>query len=74
MGLVGYGNWEPNLLRNLISESRVEVVGLAESSLAARDRAKGIYPQINSFDSLSDLIKHAQPHAVVIAKPRRVIL
>ena len=39
LGIIGYGYWGPNLLRNFAVNSEFEVVALAERHEAARSRA-----------------------------------
>ena len=43
-GVIGYGYWGPNVVRNLMSLEESRVVAIAEISPAARARALKAYP------------------------------
>ena len=69
VGLVGYGYWGPNLLRNLVSQGGCEVIGVVDSNPAAAKKVRDLYPQIPVFDQLSDCLSQQKPDAMVIATP-----
>jgi predicted dehydrogenase len=69
VGLVGYGYWGPNLLRNLVNQRGFEVIGVVDTDPAAQKRCAEIYPQIPIFSSLDDCLKQGKPDAMVIATP-----
>lgn len=69
MGLVGYGYWGPNVLRNLMSHPVIEVVGLADSNSEARIRAEKAWPHVKTFESVTELLSSCRPEAVVITTP-----
>jgi predicted dehydrogenase len=71
MGIVGYGYWGPNLVRNFseATGSRVAAVcDLRPQSLAAVGRR---YPTIRTTNSFDDLLKDAAIEAIAIATPVR---
>ncbi|HUP58237.1 MAG TPA: Gfo/Idh/MocA family oxidoreductase [Bdellovibrionota bacterium] len=68
-GLVGYGYWGPNLLRNLVSHGGVDVVGVIESKADARAKCSALYPHIPVFASLEDFFRKGGADAMVIATP-----
>ena len=47
-GVIGYGYWGPNIVRNLMSLEGSQVVAIAEISPAARLRAQKAYPGVQS--------------------------
>jgi predicted dehydrogenase len=71
IGIVGYGYWGPNLVRNFseAAGSRVAAVcDLRPQSLAAVGRR---YPTIRTTNSFDDLLKDAAIEAIAIATPVR---
>jgi predicted dehydrogenase len=71
MGIVGYGYWGPNLVRNFseAAGSRVAAVcDLRPQRLAAVGRR---YPTIRTTNSFDDLLKDAAIEAIAIATPVR---
>ncbi len=69
IGLLGYGYWGPNLLRNLVSNANTAVVGLVEPDPAARARAARTYPHVPVFEDLDKFLSQVKPDGVVIATP-----
>jgi predicted dehydrogenase len=71
IGIVGYGYWGPNLVRNFseAAGSRVAAVcDLRPQSLAAAGRR---YPTIRTTSNFDDLLKDAAIEAIAIATPVR---
>jgi predicted dehydrogenase len=69
VGVVGYGYWGPNLVRNFASNPSARVVGVSDldpDKLAAIKRA---YPSVTTTDRYEDLLKDPGIDAVVIATP-----
>lgn len=69
MGLIGYGYWGINLLRNLVVNQENEVVGVVELNSEARKKCSALYPHIPVFDNIEKFLKEQKPDAVVIATP-----
>src|SRR6185312_1388472 len=69
IGLVGYGYWGPNLLRNFRSNADCRVVGVAEKKHETRDRISAAFPDIRTFEDAETLIALREVDAVVIATP-----
>ncbi len=69
VGLVGFGYWGPNLLRNLIDNGNFDVVGVVELSPQARAKCSRQQPSIKTFDDLKSFLAETRPDAVVIATP-----
>jgi predicted dehydrogenase len=68
-GLIGFGYWGPNLLRNLWLNPRFEVVGLAEPRKERRDQAGMHYPEVQLYEAAEEMIDNPAIEAVVIASP-----
>jgi predicted dehydrogenase len=68
-GVIGYGYWGPNIVRNLSSLEDAEVLSIAEMSPSARNRAQKAYPQINVTPDASDVISSPKIDAIAIVTP-----
>ena len=68
-GVIGYGYWGPNVVRNLTSLEDTQVLAIAERSQAARERAQKAYPVINVTPDASDIFLSAEIDAVAVVTP-----
>lgn len=69
VGLIGYGYWGPNLLRNLAATPGCEITMLADRDETRLGPATQAYPRVRSTTSPAGLIDDPQVDAVVIATP-----
>lgn len=69
VGLIGYGYWGPNLLRNLVAQANAEVVGVVEGNPNARAKCAMLYPHLSIFATLDEFLAKGTVDAVVIATP-----
>jgi predicted dehydrogenase len=68
-GVIGYGYWGPNVVRNLTSLEGSQVLAIAEMSPNARKRAKKAYPGIDVTPDASDVFLSAEIDAVAVVTP-----
>jgi predicted dehydrogenase len=68
-GVIGYGYWGPNIVRNLTGVDGSEVKAIAEINPAAQARARKAYPGVNVTPSAMDVISSPQIDAVAIVSP-----
>jgi predicted dehydrogenase len=68
-GVIGYGYWGPNVVRNLTSLECSQVLAIAEMSPAARKRAQKAYPAITVTPHSSDVISSSEIDAVAVVTP-----
>lgn len=68
-GVIGYGYWGPNIVRNLVSLEGSQVLGIAEVSPAARVRAQKAYPGIKITPDASELIQSTDIDAIAVVSP-----
>lgn len=68
-GIVGYGYWGPNILRNLDNVDGVRVLAIADASPAARKRAQTAHNQVRVTADASDIMSSADIDAVAIVTP-----
>lgn len=64
-GVIGYGYWGPNVVRNLMSLEGAEVTAIAEISPSAQARARKTYPGVKITSSAMEVI--TSPHTDVVA-------
>lgn len=69
IGIVGYGYWGPNLLRNFSQLDNVEVTTIVDLDTSRFKLLNKQYPQIKCIDSFKELIEDEKIQAVVIATP-----
>ncbi len=68
-GVIGYGYWGPNVVRNLTSLEDSQVLTIAEMSPAARLRAQKTYPGIYVTPDASDVFLSTEIDAVAVVTP-----
>ena len=69
IGLIGYGYWGPNLLRNFINLDEVGKFYLSDLNNERLQLAKKKYPHVNIIKNAEDLISNPQIDAILIATP-----
>jgi predicted dehydrogenase len=69
VGVIGYGYWGPNLVRNFAAGPRTRVVAIAELSPARRQAAATSVPHIRCVAEAAELIGDPEIDAIVIATP-----
>src|SRR5580693_4871697 len=68
-GVIGYGYWGPNVVRNLTQLEKADVVAVSDLSSSARKRASKLYPQIDVTSDPSDLICSNKIDVVAVVTP-----
>jgi predicted dehydrogenase len=68
-GVIGYGYWGPNVVRNLASLDDSQVLAIAEKSPTARQRAQKAYPGTSVTPNASDVFLSTEIDAVAIVTP-----
>jgi len=66
---IGVGYWGPNLLRNLVSHSRIQVKRVVDLSLERRTFVNSLYPDLKVSGEANDIFNDSGIEAVVIATP-----
>lgn len=69
LGVIGYGYWGPNLVRNFATGPRTKVVAIAEQNAHRRQVAATTYPHIRGVEDANALIADPEVDAVAIATP-----
>ena len=68
-GVIGYGYWGPNIVRNLMSLEGSHVIAIAEISPAARLRAQKAYPGVQVTANAMDVITSTEIDAIAVVSP-----
>jgi len=69
MGVIGYGYWGPNIVRNFNTANGSEVTMVCDMNQQILKKVKKVYPQINVTDNIDELIKSPDVDAIAIATP-----
>jgi len=68
-GVIGYGYWGPNVVRNLVAMDGCRLLTIADVSPAAQKRAQKAYPGIMVTPDASDAILSTEIDAIAIVTP-----
>src|SRR6266404_6257233 len=68
-GVIGYGYWGPNVVRNLTNLEGSRVLAIAEKSPPAQKRAQRAYPGTKVTSNASEVISSAEIDAVAVVTP-----
>ena len=68
-GVIGYGYWGPNIVRNLRGIEGSEVVAIAEVSASARTRAQKAHPGVKVVSDAAELFKSPDIDAIAVISP-----
>lgn len=69
LGIVGFGYWGKNLVRNFNNLASCEVKYICENNPVNAKKCSSLYPNINIVDDLNILINDDEVDAIVIATP-----
>ena len=69
IGIIGYGYWGPNLVRNFMAQSEGKVTFVADSRQERLALVNKNYPSITTTTNANDIINSSDVDAVVIATP-----
>ena len=68
-GVIGYGYWGPNIVRNLVNLEGSEVSAIAEISPKARLRAQKAHPGVKVVANTSEVISSPEIDAIAVVSP-----
>jgi predicted dehydrogenase len=69
VGVVGYGYWGPNIVRNLSSLENCQLVAVCDKSTTAVGRAQRAYPGLHVTTELTDVLRSPDIDAVAVVTP-----
>jgi len=68
-GVIGYGYWGPNVVRNLDRLDETTVVAVCDKSIAARRKAAKAYPGVLVTDDAAALMSSPEIDAIAVVTP-----
>ena len=68
-GVIGYGYWGPNIVRNLRALDSVRVVAICDQSEAALRRARQAFPEVRVTADASELLTSPEIDAIAVITP-----
>jgi predicted dehydrogenase len=68
-GVIGYGYWGPNIVRNICSLDSAKVVAICDRSVPAAKRAKQAHPYIHVTSDCEEVLTSAEIDAVAVITP-----
>ena len=69
IGIIGYGYWGPNIVRNLLSLDSAQVVAVCDTTPEAQRRAKHAYPSVHVTSEATEVLHSPDIDAVAIVTP-----
>ena len=69
IGVIGYGYWGPNIVRNLYALGTCEVAALCDKSQAQLQKARRVYPGLHLTEDVAEVITSPGIDAVAIVTP-----
>jgi predicted dehydrogenase len=69
LGIIGFGYWGPNLVRNFSSLPNCKVSVVSDLRKERLEVVKNLYPSINTTDKADDLFNNPELDAIIIATP-----
>lgn len=68
-GVIGYGYWGPNIVRNLRTLEGCQVVGICDQSSTARKRIQAAHPDVPVHSDSRDLVNSPDVDAIAVITP-----
>jgi predicted dehydrogenase len=69
IGVIGYGYWGPNLVRNFTQTGGARVVSVCDQRPERRTQVETQYPTVRAVATVDELLGNPDVHAVAIATP-----
>ncbi|WP_213806332.1 Gfo/Idh/MocA family oxidoreductase [Granulicella sp. dw_53] len=69
VGVIGYGYWGPNLVRNLFEVAETQVVAVSDMRADRLEQVKLRYPSVIVSTNFQDLLDNPNINAIAIATP-----
>src|SRR5215475_12141011 len=69
VGVIGYGYWGPNIVRNFSALERCDVVAVCDRNAKALHRARKSYPAVHLTTDFSEILRSPEIDAVAVVTP-----
>ena len=69
IGVIGYGYWGPNIVRNFMGHSDCQVSMICDGNTGSLDRARRLYPAVKTCTDPKELLRSPEVDAVAVITP-----
>jgi predicted dehydrogenase len=69
IGVIGYGYWGPNIVRNFSTLQNCELAAICDKSPAALQRAQRLYPRVRSTTDFAEVLRSPDIDAIAVITP-----
>jgi len=69
IGVIGYGYWGPNLVRNFAEVSRVKLAAVADTDRGKLELVQRRFPAVKAITDFQDLLRDPEIDAIAVATP-----
>lgn len=69
IGIIGYGYWGPNLVRNFAQVSGARVVAVCDQRSERRVQVEQVYPSVKTYADVDEMLRNPAVTAVAVATP-----
>jgi predicted dehydrogenase len=69
IGVIGYGYWGPNLVRNFSQTPGARIVAVCDQRAERRAQVEQVYPTIKTYSAVRDILNDTAIDAIIIATP-----
>ena len=69
IGVIGYGYWGPNLVRNFSQAQGARVIAVCDQRPERRAQVEQVYPSVKTYADVSEMLSNPAVDAVAVATP-----
>jgi predicted dehydrogenase len=69
MGVIGYGYWGPNIVRNFHGQDRSRVVAVCDKSAKSLDRVRHAFPDVRTTSDSKEILNSPDIDAIAVVTP-----
>jgi len=69
IGVIGYGYWGPNIVRNFHTQECSQVVLVCDNNSKCQERLRKAYPSIPFTTDMNEVLKSAEIDVVAVVTP-----
>jgi predicted dehydrogenase len=69
LGVIGYGYWGPNIVRNFLAQEKADVVAVCDRSTKSLNRARKAHPEIPMTTDHLEVLTNTEIDAVAVVTP-----
>jgi predicted dehydrogenase len=69
IGVIGYGYWGPNLVRNFSQARGAQVIAVCDQRPDQRALVEKVYPSVRTYSDIDEMLRDPDVQAVAVATP-----